>query len=97
MLRLKILMLAYRSMNPGLVVILLIIVAGGLQYMIDGTGQTLTIMLALVFWCGLGLETVSRAFAQNHPRVDHVGFIRMAKLLTQAILYGPFAHRLFRR
>ncbi len=95
--RIKILMRLHRSVNPGFLVILLILVAGGLQYMIDGTGQALMAILVLVFWGYLGLDTVSRAYDQNHPRVDHVGFIRMVKLLTQAILCGPFAHRLFRK
>lgn len=95
--RFKILMLAYRSMNPGLVVILLIIVAGGLQYMIDGTGQALTIILVLIFWGGLGLDTVWRALTQDHPRVDHVGFFKLTTMCLLCMLYGPFAHRLFRR
>jgi hypothetical protein len=91
------LMLAHRHMNPGLVVILLILIGGGLQYMIDGTGQTLTIILTLVFWCGLGLDTVSRALAQNDRRVDHVGFFKLTKMSLLCMLYGPFAHRLFRK
>jgi hypothetical protein len=95
--RIKILMLAHRYVNPGFLVIMLILVAGGLQYMIDGTGQTLTIILIIVFWGGLGLDTVSRALAQNHSRVDSVGFFKLTTLCLWCMLYGPFAHRLFRR
>lgn len=97
MVRLKILMLMNRSANLGFLVILLILIAGGLQYMIDGSGQTLTIILSLVFWGGLGLDTVSRALAQNHSRVDGVGFFKLTTMCLLCMLYGPFAHRLFRR
>lgn len=95
--RIKIMMLAHRHLNPGLVVILLVLIGGGLQYMIDGTGQALTIILVLIFWGGLGLDTISRALAQNHPWVDRVGFFKLTTLCLWCMLYGPFAHRIFRK
>ncbi|MBM3261310.1 hypothetical protein FJY93_02725 [Candidatus Kaiserbacteria bacterium] len=85
------------TLNPGFIVIVLFVLAGEIQHWIDGTDRTLTLILCLVFWFGFGLDTVSRAIAVRHTRVDQVGMLNMTRVCAQALLWGPFAHRIFRK